>query len=115
MAEEKYSRRYELLLGVFIGLYGNWLVNLGQMLSEQGSSWLFFGVSLAAFLLFFLSVTHIPRIIGPDWFAFIGAVLHIVFIILSVTCDLTGLKNSSSFLSIGLLLWLMVSMAAMKL
>ena len=105
MSQKKNTRSNDLLLGVFIGLYCNWIIYLGQILVEKSQQFILFGNSMVFFFGLCLAFTRKNIKLEEKVLGSIG-IIHIVLLIASFIYEIK-VSNFSVYTSITLIFFWM--------
>ena len=108
------SRRFEFLTGVFVGIYGNWFIMVGQKIADSQKSIGWFGINIPEWLYYFSLIPLIisfiltmseetrPRI---NTYILIASLIHISLIFQAI--NIIELSGSLFYGVMGSVLWIM--------
>ena len=111
-ARQRRSRRSELLIGVFIGIYGNWLIAVVEKLGNNvGYSMVLFALSFLFLILYFQEIFGRERHFYKWWSR--STILGSIYILLVVlSLYLKGIMDSDLFfVVVGLVFWIALMQA----
>jgi hypothetical protein len=102
------SKKSELLIGVFIGIYGNWLIAVVEKLGKSiGYSMMPFLLSFVFFLWYFQEIFKHERTFYKGWIRKSHILGSIYILLVAVSLFLNGVLDADIFFSgVGFLLWI---------